>query len=66
MYASSLLVADATSENRFSANEILSLRDKFVERYCSFKNWNKSDLTVEQVSEIRSHGEWKNPGMLKS
>ncbi len=66
MYNSSLLVADATIENSFSANEQITMRDHFVSRYCSFKNWDKQNLTVEQISEIRSHQEWRNPGILKS
>lgn len=66
MYNSTLLVADATSENSFSANEVVSMRDQFVSRYCGSKNWDKYNLSVEQVSEIRSHQEWKTPGMIKS
>ena len=40
------------------------LREKFVSNYCVRKGWNKNSLTEEQLSEIKTHKEYKNPGLL--
>lgn len=47
-----------------SEEEIIKLRDKFVSLYCENKGWDKSNLEFEQVYEIRSHSQWKNPYMI--
>lgn len=53
-------------------NEILSesdtvqLREIFVSKYCSHKGWDRENLSFEQVLEIRTHNEWKSPGIMKS
>lgn len=46
--------------------DTIRLREHFVSRYCSSQGWDQFNLTMEQVLEIRSHKEWKTPGMLKS
>ena len=53
-------------------NEILSesdtvqLREVFVSKYCNQKGWDRYNLSFEQVLEIRTHNEWKNPGIMNS
>jgi len=47
-------------------SELIQLREQFVIEYCTKKNWDKSNLNFEQISEIRSHNVWKNPLMLQS
>lgn len=49
-----------------STNDVIQLREQFVTKYCETKKWDRSNLSFEQVIEIRAHKEWKNPGMLKS
>lgn len=66
MYATAELIKHSTIEKNFSVNEILSLREDFVTQYCNFKGWDRQNLTVEQVSEIRTKKQWINPGMLNS
>lgn len=66
MYSTAELVKNSTVESRFSVNEILSLRENFVTLYCSHKGWDRTNLTVEQVAEIRTKKEWVNPGMMNS
>lgn len=48
-----------------SEQDVISLRESFVRTYCETKGWDKNNLDFEQVLEIRSHNEWKAPGMLK-
>jgi len=48
-----------------SEQDVITLRESFVRNYCEQKNWDKNNLDFEQVLEIRSHNEWKAPGMLK-
>lgn len=66
MYSTQELVKDTTAEKLFSVNEILSLRESFVTKYCTIKGWDRGNLTIEQVSEIRTKKEWINPGALNS
>lgn len=58
--------AELIKTDTLSTIEIIQLREQFVSDYCTTKNWNVSDLSVEQVLEIRAHKQWKTPGMLNS
>lgn len=49
-----------------SDKDLVELREVFEIKYCKMKGWKKSNLTTEQIVEITSQAEWKNPGMLKS
>lgn len=40
---------------------IFELRLKAAEDYCAFKGWDVNTLSIEQVLEIRSLPEWKDP-----
>lgn len=66
MYATQEMIKDTTSEKKmFSDFEIIELREKFATTYCNTKGWDKSNLSIEQVSEIRNNNEWQNPGLIK-
>jgi hypothetical protein len=43
--------------------DLLQARDKFYKEYCQKKGWstNPGDLSLNQVMEIRSQEDWKNP-----
>lgn len=41
-----------------------SMREQFIEKYCKSKNWDSSNLTTEQLAEIKSKPEYKNPSMI--
>jgi hypothetical protein len=64
MYNSQEMIKNSTNEI-LTVEETLNLRDKFVLEYCGNKGWDKYDLTVEQIAEIRSHTQWKNPGLIR-
>ena len=64
MYNSQEMIKNSTNEV-LSTEETINLRENFVRDYCGKKGWDKLDLTVEQVAEIRSHTQWKNPGLIR-
>ena len=66
MYNTQELISNNTLESIFNPNELITLRDQFVKVYSETKGWDKKDLTLEQISEIRNHNQWKNPGLIKS
>lgn len=41
-----------------------SLREKFMSRYCASRGWDVSNLTPEQINEIKTQKEYINPGMI--
>lgn len=55
-----------TDQQYLTDHDILILRDSFVRNYCEQKGWDKNNLNFEQILEIRSHNEWKIPGMVNS
>lgn len=42
---------------------IVEARQQIVERYCAEKDVNQSELTLSDLSEIRSLPEWKDPSV---
>ena len=58
--------AELIKSKTLSDTDIIQLREIFVSQYCDSKGWNIYNLSFEQVLEIRTHNEWKNPGILKS
>lgn len=67
MYATKEMIKDTTSEKTIFSNiEVLELREKFATEYCVKKGWDKSNLSIEQVLEIRNNNEWHNPGLIKA
>lgn len=43
--------------------KILKAREEFAIKYCAEKGWgsNISDITIDQIMEIRSQEGWKTP-----
>jgi len=39
----------------------IKARVEFVQQYCQEKGWNKDELSIEQILEIRQQEAWKNP-----
>lgn len=44
-----------------SAENIIIGRDAFVTEYCAAKGWDRNELTIEQIMQIRQQDGWKNP-----
>ncbi|GEM_PF-647833 len=53
--------------NVLDEEEIAILRSRavFVDKYCGEKGWNKDDLTMKQIFEIRDQSGWENPLDIK-
>lgn len=49
---------------KLSDIDIITLRENFVTHYCQSRGWDKTNLDFEQIMEIRSHSQWKNPGLI--
>lgn len=60
------LISNRNTNEYLSESEITTLRDQFKEKYINEKNWNKDDLSFEQVMEIRTNVKWKNPQLINS
>lgn len=58
--------AELIKDEKISEFHMIQLRENFVKKYCTTKSWDISNLSFEQISEIRSHLEWKNPMLLRS
>ena len=58
--------AELIKNEKISDMEMIHLRGIFVNEYCNNKSWDKLNLSFEQILEIRSHVQWKNPALLRS
>lgn len=47
-----------------SEEETTFLREKFIVEYSKKKGWNHKDLTTQQMLEIATNKEYKNPGLI--
>lgn len=47
-----------------SEEEITFLREKFIVEYSRKKGWNSKELTTQQMLEISTNNEYKNPGLI--
>lgn len=54
------------NETQLSELDNIKFRESFVTQYCAEKGWDKTDLSFEQIIEIRTHNQWKTPGLLVS
>lgn len=45
-------------------DEISMLREKFIHEYSKMKGWNSKELTTNQMLEIATQKEYKNPGLI--
>ncbi len=55
-----------TNQVMISDIDVIKLREDFVKQYCAAKSWDKTNLSFEQILEIRAHKEWNNPTMMFS
>ena len=46
--------------NAWQMCEVMNKRYDIVKAYCKKKKWDKDNLTVDQVLEIRSTYEWRH------
>lgn len=49
-----------------SKKDVKEHRENFIKNYATNKGWNIDNLTNEQLKEIKSQPDFKNPGMLLS
>lgn len=47
-----------------SEGETTFLREKFIVEYSKKKGWNHKELTTQQMLEIATNKEYKNPGLI--
>lgn len=47
-----------------SDEETTFLREKFIVEYSKKKGWNHKELTTQQMLEIATNKEYKNPGLI--
>ena len=47
-----------------SDEETTFLREKFIAEYSKKKGWNHKELTTQQMLEIATNKEYKNPGLI--
>jgi hypothetical protein len=47
--------------NKKRIQELLKARDTFIDSYCKDQGWDKNNLSVDQILEIREQPEWQNP-----
>lgn len=43
---------------------LLRGREAFVKKYCSEKDWDIDNLSIEQIMEIRKQDGWKCPSSV--
>ena len=51
-------------KNAPSEEETTFLREKFIVEYSKKKGWNHKELTTQQMLEIATNKEYKNPGLI--
>lgn len=51
-------------KNLLSDEETTFLREKFIVEYSKKKGWNPKELSTQQMLEISTNKEYKNPGLL--
>ena len=50
--------------NALSTEEMSMLREKFIHEYSKKMGWNSKELTTQQMLEIATQKEYKNPGLI--
>jgi hypothetical protein len=52
--------------NQFSltTEEVNLLREQFIDKYSKEKGWDKKNLSSNQMLEIVTNKEYKNPGLI--
>jgi len=54
------------SNGYLKTSRINDLREKFIINFCDNMGWNKDNLTIEQLEQIKKYKEYKNPELLLS
>lgn len=55
---------DLLKSSNLDPKDLNLLREKFISEYSQKKGWNKDQLSPNQMFEIISQKEYKNPGLL--
>jgi hypothetical protein len=55
---------DFTKTVPFTVEETKLLREQFIDKYSKQKGWDKNKLSSNQMLEIVTHKEYKNPGLV--
>lgn len=55
---------DLIKKQPLSKDEIILLREKFISEYSKKKGWDPKSLTTNQMLEIATQKEYKNPGLI--
>jgi hypothetical protein len=50
-----------TTPDEVARAQHLGLRDAFVTMYCAQRGWNRADVSVDQLLEIRAQPQWQDP-----
>jgi|TARA_B100000768_G_C11045512_1_gene276090 hypothetical protein len=48
----------------FTVDEVKLLREKFISTYCKEKGWDSKNLSSNQMLEVVTHKDYKNPGLI--
>jgi hypothetical protein len=48
----------------FTVEETKLLREKFISNYCKEKGWDSEKLSSNQMLEVVTHKDYKNPGLI--
>ena len=48
----------------FTVDEVKLLREKFISTYCKEKGWDLKNLSSNQMLEVVTHKDYKNPGLI--
>lgn len=52
------------STNNLSGEDMIMLREKFINEYARKKGWNVNSLTPKQMVEIIEQPLYKSPGLI--
>ena len=53
------------STQNLGKNDLMLLREKFIQEYARKKGWDKNNLTPNQLLEIVQSKGYSNPGIIK-
>lgn len=51
-------------QNFLTEQDITLLREKFIVEYSKQKGWNHKELSTQQMLEIASQKQYKQPGLI--
>lgn len=56
-----IFIMSSSEVNKNKTLDLFKKRELFAKKFCIEQGWNFSDITIEQIIEIRKQEEWKNP-----